>query len=735
MPKIQTYKTKGKTKMNIRNIILRSGTFCLTAILGAACFSTPIKVSAYQGPGTGIVKLDNEILKIPKVTESVLNVSEEKREYNNKTPLVAESFDSDVAHNVTSMTYTAEKTGEGFIFCNYGNAKLTIKTGAGNVIKTTNVAKDSIISLKLTQGDDYTLSVSNVTKDVNLLIIEPKDIIDVSSYNLINDKIELKGMTNTYTYTAPETGNFDFVPDSLTSLSSSLNIKVTDLHGNTVKSTSALGVKKKLTIPLTKGEKYTIAVKSYETSDFVLAIYPPKVLDITGYTKVEDSQPYLQCTRKYTYKAACDGVYYFALESFGSKLAYVIKDKDGNTVHDADFITKKIGSSVTLKGQETYSIYVYNGTTGGDNMSSFALYITPQKPTMDVTAYDKIEDSFTFVYQRNNYLLKVDEKGEYTFNFNLTDANATFVNFYIYDSEGKTILSKEYRKKVSPNITKTLEKGTYKLTVRGEGNFNYAMTIQNPKRSTAANHQILDFVRRLYVYVLDREPEQDGLDFWSDELFNFRRTGAEVAQGFIFSPEFENRGTSDEEFLKILYRTFFDREPDSDGMAYWLDQLSSHKMDRSAVANGFIFSQEWADTCASYGIRSGGNIRANETIQPTAATYSFVERMYTTALGREFDADGREYWAQNLANYNITGESVGVAFFLSEEMISYNLSNEEFVNRLYLTFMDRQSDPEGASFWTDLLNSGESRERVVYGFTRSAEFIDKCNDARIVPYA
>ena len=86
MHKIQTYKTKGKTKMNIRNIILRSGTFCLTAILGAACFSTPIKVSAYQGPGTGIVKLDNEILKIPKVKESVLNVSEEKREYKNKTP-------------------------------------------------------------------------------------------------------------------------------------------------------------------------------------------------------------------------------------------------------------------------------------------------------------------------------------------------------------------------------------------------------------------------------------------------------------------------------------------------------------------------------------------------------------------------------------------------------------------------------------------------------------------------
>ena len=245
---------------------------------------------------------------------------------------------------------------------------------------------------------------------------------------------------------------------------------------------------------------------------------------------------------------------------------------------------------------------------------------------------------------------------------------------------------------------------------------------------------VAEFVNRIYVYVLDREPEAEGAAFWSDELWNFRRTGAEVAQGFIFSPEFENRHTSDQQFVTILYKTFFGREPEEDGMNFWLAQLSTGAMDRITVANGFIYSQEWADTCASYGIRSGGDLKPTGNIAPTDLTYAFVERMYTTALGRGYDEAGKQYWASELANFNVTGESVGASFFLSDEMTGYNLSNEEFLGRLYATFMDREPDADGKTYWLGVMESGASRSDVVFGFTRSPEFINKCVDARILPY-
>ena len=157
-------------------------------------------------------------------------------------------------------------------------------------------------------------------------------------------------------------------------------------------------------------------------------------------------------------------------------------------------------------------------------------------------------------------------------------------------------------------------------------------------------------------------------------------------------------------------------------------------MDRVAVANGFIYSQEWADTCAAYGIRSGGNIKPTVNISPSDLTYAFVERMYTTAMKRECDKVGRLYWANELANFNLTGEQVGAAFFLSEEMTNYKLSDKEFIDRLYNTFMNREADVEGSAFWQGVLKGGADRSEAVYGFTRSPEFIAKCVEARILPY-
>jgi hypothetical protein len=108
--------------------------------------------------------------------------------------------------------------------------------------------------------------------------------------------------------------------------------------------------------------------------------------------------------------------------------------------------------------------------------------------------------------------------------------------------------------------------------------------------------------------------------------------------------------------------------------------------------------------------------------------------MYTTAMGRSYDEEGRQYWASELANFNAAGESCGASFFLSDEMNGYDLSDKEFVGRLYATFMDREADSDGEAYWLGLMASGTKREDVVFGFTRSPEFMDKCVEARILPY-
>ena len=253
-------------------------------------------------------------------------------------------------------------------------------------------------------------------------------------------------------------------------------------------------------------------------------------------------------------------------------------------------------------------------------------------------------------------------------------------------------------------------------------------------RGESSKEDITKFVNNIYTTVLGREAEAEGAAFWFDELWNFRRSGDEVALGFLYSQEFTDRKLSDEDFVKVLYKAFFDREPDESGMNYWLNSLSTGSLDRNTVAKSFVYSQEWADTCAKYGIRCGGDVKANVSITPSDSTYAFVERMYVTALGRSSDADGKEYWANELSNYRYTGEQLGLAFFLSEEMNGLKLSDEEFVDRLYQTFMDREGDSEGKAFWTKKLSDGASRRSVVLGFTRSAEFTERCVNDRILPF-
>ena len=51
-----------------------------------------------------------------------------------------------------------------------------------------------------------------------------------------------------------------------------------------------------------------------------------------------------------------------------------------------------------------------------------------------------------------------------------------------------------------------------------------------------------------------------------------------------------------------------------------------------------------------------------------------------------------------------------------------NLSNEDYVETLYETFMDRASDEGGKADWVGKLNSGVSRQTVLEGFSRSPEF-------------
>lgn len=113
---------------------------------------------------------------------------------------------------------------------------------------------------------------------------------------------------------------------------------------------------------------------------------------------------------------------------------------------------------------------------------------------------------------------------------------------------------------------------------------------------------ITEFVYRLYVKCLQRKPDDTGLNYYVGELAVGRMTGLNTAYHFIFCPEFEGRSLSNTDFITIMYRVFFNREPDAAGAAYHISNLNAGgtRLNEFYI---FVNSAEFANVCSTYGIK------------------------------------------------------------------------------------------------------------------------------------
>ena len=233
-----------------------------------------------------------------------------------------------------------------------------------------------------------------------------------------------------------------------------------------------------------------------------------------------------------------------------------------------------------------------------------------------------------------------------------------------------------------------------------------------------------DFVERLYVVALNRPSEKEGKDYWCELVGNGTLTGADCARFFLTSPEFKGRNLSDEDFLKVLYKTFFDRDAkdDPDGFNFWMNSLKS--VGKDTVVEGFINSPEWCDICATYGVKSGAPT-AKATKASKNAT-AFATRLYTECLGREPEEGGLKYWSLGLTNLELTGSQAAHEFFYCKEFNDHNFDNKELLTRMYRTFMGREPDTDGLNYWLGNMNNGMTKDQVFNSFVQSQEFTEIC---------
>ncbi|MBR5917739.1 MAG: DUF4214 domain-containing protein [Lachnospiraceae bacterium] len=248
--------------------------------------------------------------------------------------------------------------------------------------------------------------------------------------------------------------------------------------------------------------------------------------------------------------------------------------------------------------------------------------------------------------------------------------------------------------------------------------------ISIPSLKAKAAGSVDDFIERCYLVTLGRPSDKDGFKYWKDRVTNGEAVGVEVAYGFLFSSEYTKLEKKNEDYVTDLYTLFMGREPDKDGFNDWVGKLEngSSKLD---VFAGFANSQEFYNLCEEYGITAGRFVKGADR-QTINNVNLFVERMYKICLGRLGDRGGQNNWVEKLVAKQISGSECARSFIFSKEYTNLGLSDDDFVENLYLAIMGRPSDPEGKEYWLYALSKGMTRDEAFAGFVNSVEFDGIC---------
>src|SRR6185369_16622825 len=99
-----------------------------------------------------------------------------------------------------------------------------------------------------------------------------------------------------------------------------------------------------------------------------------------------------------------------------------------------------------------------------------------------------------------------------------------------------------------------------------------------------------------------------------------------MAQAFYFSGEYAAFNRDNTGYVTDLYNTFFNRAPDSGGLAFWVGQLASG-MPREVALAEFMFSTE-----AIF-----GNVSARAEVNE-------IVDFYRGLLARTPDSSGFDFW-------------------------------------------------------------------------------------------
>ena len=110
----------------------------------------------------------------------------------------------------------------------------------------------------------------------------------------------------------------------------------------------------------------------------------------------------------------------------------------------------------------------------------------------------------------------------------------------------------------------------------------------------------------------------------------------------------------------------------------------------------------------------------------------FIMRFYMYGVKRQPTDAELEAWISRLEQ-GMSGSDVARAFLLDSDILSSNVSNEDYIERLYRCLLGREPDEDGFEYWVETLENGVTRDSVFESMLRAKEWTSYCSSYGVTP--
>ena len=164
-----------------------------------------------------------------------------------------------------------------------------------------------------------------------------------------------------------------------------------------------------------------------------------------------------------------------------------------------------------------------------------------------------------------------------------------------------------------------------------------------------------DWVNSMYTQVFDRDADQAGSDYWSEQLNSGAVSQDDVMKSFLESTEYDNKQMEPDYNIDTIYDDVFGREADEAGSTYWNEQFDTTDTNYDDIVSSMMGSDEATNLYAAQEEEVEDVTEVvNNTFEDDDGTFSMeganemMNQFYEQHSINGADWAGGQYWSGRL---------------------------------------------------------------------------------------